>query len=120
MRTPSGTLSREIVTGYELTLLSTVAVGEIVAILPVTCAPASAAQVTRATWPVLSCVASASAKVADTCILVRSASWTKPVPVEVVAPLWPLPLFPLPLLPPALLPLPLLPPPALLPPPLPA
>ena len=51
-----------------------VAVGAMVATLPVAVAPVSAAQVTVAAWPALSLVASASAKLADTCICVRSAS----------------------------------------------
>src|SRR5689334_16004779 len=78
MRTPVGTESREMITAYELTLLDVVAVGAMVATLPVAVAPVSAAQVTVVVWPTLSRVASASAKLADTCITVRSASWMKP------------------------------------------
>ena len=55
-----------------------VAVGAMVATLPVAAAPGSAFQLTLAAWPGLSLVASASAKLAEACNLVRSASWTKP------------------------------------------
>ena len=66
------------VTPYVTTLFAVVAVGSMAATLPVAAAPVSAFQVTVAACPTFSLVASASAKAAETCSLVRSASSMKP------------------------------------------
>src|SRR6185437_10838321 len=103
IRTPVGSESRLITTAYELTLLDVVAVGAIVATLPVARAPVSALHDTLVTCPTLSLVASASAKLALICILVRSARAMKPeleleldelFAVELDELLFPLPPFP--------------------------
>src|SRR5436305_9536575 len=57
-----------------------------VATLPVARAPDSAFHTTVASCPILSLVASASAKDAEICSLVRSASWTKPDPLPELLP----------------------------------
>ena len=77
-RIPSGLAERLTSTWYELTLFCVVAVGEMLATVPVSDVLASALHATVAACPTLSLVASASAKYAEISSWPRSASWMKP------------------------------------------